>query len=118
LRAAGRSHDAVRKRRSPEVNRRRYAVALPGSSRSAMEQQVPSVKRGDWVLVDDVGVFEGRVVVVIGVTAVILVPRKDAAGDTYRAAEVRCCRPWLEEMVARTGAVPNRPRPGQEPSAA
>jgi hypothetical protein len=49
-----------------------------------MEQRVPSVKRGDWGLVDDVGVFEGRVVVVIGVTVVILVPRKDAAGDTYR----------------------------------
>jgi putative transposon-encoded protein len=66
-----------------------------------MEQQVPSVKRGDWVLVEDVGVFEGRVAVVIGVTAVILVPRKNAAGDTYRAAEVRCCRPWREEMLAR-----------------
>jgi uracil-DNA glycosylase len=38
---------------------------------------------------------------VIGVTAVIRVPRKDAAGDTYRAAEVRCCRHWLEEMLAR-----------------
>ena len=57
---------------------------------------MPSVKRGDWVVVDDVAVFEGRVVVVIGVTAVIRVPRKGAAGDTYRAAEVRCCRPWLE----------------------
>jgi putative transposon-encoded protein len=66
-----------------------------------MEEQVPRVKRGDWVLVEDVGVFEGRVAVVIGVTAVIRVPRKDAAGDTYRAAEVRCCRHWLEEMLAR-----------------
>jgi putative transposon-encoded protein len=83
-----------------------------------MEQRVPSVKRGDWGLVDDVGVFEGRVVVVIGVTAVIRVPRKDAAGDTYRAAEVRCCRPWLEEMVARAGAVPNRPGRAKQPSAA
>jgi putative transposon-encoded protein len=106
LRAASRAHDAVRKRRSPEVNRRRCGVALQGSSRSVMEEQVPSVKRGDWVLVDDVAVFEGRVVVVIGVTAVIRVPRMYAAGDTYRAAEVRCCRPWLEEMVAESRRSP------------
>jgi len=32
-----------------------------------------SVKRGEWVLVEDVAVYEGRVGVVIGVTAVIRV---------------------------------------------
>jgi putative transposon-encoded protein len=58
-----------------------------------MEEQTPSVKRNDWVLVQDVAVYEGLVVVVIGVTAMVRVPREDGAGDTYRAAEVRCCRP-------------------------
>jgi putative transposon-encoded protein len=58
-----------------------------------MEEQTPSVKRNDWVLVEDVDVYEGFVVVVIGVTAMVRVPREDGAGDTYRAAEVRCCRP-------------------------
>lgn len=57
-----------------------------------MEDQTPRVKRNDWVLVDDVAVYEGLVVVVIGVTAMVRVPREDGAGDTYRAAEVRCCR--------------------------
>jgi len=75
-----------------------------------MEERVPSVKRGDWVLVEDAARCEGRVVVVIGVTAVIWVPRKDAVGDTYRAAEVRCCRPWVEAMLTsgRTGTGPGR----------
>ena len=58
-----------------------------------MEEHTPSVKRNDWVLVEDVDVYEGFVVVVIGVTAMVRVPREDGAGDTYRAAEVRCCRP-------------------------
>ena len=58
-----------------------------------MEEPTPSVKRNDWVLVEDVAVYEGLVVVVIGVTAMVRVPREDGAGDTYRAAEVRCCRP-------------------------
>jgi putative transposon-encoded protein len=58
-----------------------------------MKEQTPSVKRNDWVLVEDVAVYEGLVVVVIGVTAMVRVPREDGAGDTYRAAEVRCCRP-------------------------
>jgi putative transposon-encoded protein len=80
-----------------------------------MEEQVPSVKRGDWVLVEDVAICEGRVVVVIGVTAVIRVPRKDAVGDTYRAAEVRCCRPWVAAMLT-SGRNRNWPRPGQADS--
>jgi putative transposon-encoded protein len=58
-----------------------------------MEEQTPSVKRNDWVLVEDVAVYEGLVVVVIGVMAMVRVPREDGAGDSYRAAEVRCCRP-------------------------
>jgi putative transposon-encoded protein len=58
-----------------------------------MEEQTPSVKRNDWVVVEDVAVYDGLVVVVIGVTAMVRVPREDGAGDTYRAAEVRCCRP-------------------------
>jgi hypothetical protein len=56
-------------------------------------EEFPSVKRGDWVLVDDATEFEGRVVVVIGVTVLIRVPREDGGGDICRAAEVRCCRP-------------------------
>jgi putative transposon-encoded protein len=80
-----------------------------------MEERVPSVKRGDWVLVEDVAVFEGSVVVVIGVTALVRVPRKDAGGHTYRAAELRWCRPLLADMQARGR---NRPRPGQAASAA
>jgi putative transposon-encoded protein len=82
-----------------------------------MEEQLPSVKRGDWVLVEDAAICEGRVVVVIGVTAVIRVPRKDAVGDTYRAAEVRCCRPWVEAMLT-SGQNRNWPRPGRADSAA
>ena len=52
-----------------------------------------SVTRGELVLVEDVAVYEGRVVVVIGVTAVIKVTCEDGGGDAYRAAELRCCRP-------------------------
>ena len=58
-----------------------------------MEAPTPRVTRNDWVLVEDVAVYEGLVVVVIGVTAMVRVPREDGGGDTYRAAEVRCCRP-------------------------
>jgi putative transposon-encoded protein len=58
-----------------------------------MEEQTRSVKRNDWVLVEDVAVYEGLVVVVIGVMAMVRVPREDGAGDSYAAAEVRCCRP-------------------------
>jgi hypothetical protein len=57
-----------------------------------------SVKRGEWVLVEDVAVFRGRVVVVIGVTAVIRVGSEDGGGDTYRAAELRYCRPGLDAI--------------------
>jgi hypothetical protein len=61
-----------------------------------------SVKRGEWVLVEDVTGYEGRVVVVIGVTAVIRVTGEDGGGDTYRAAELRCCRPGLDAMSVDT----------------
>jgi hypothetical protein len=57
-----------------------------------------SAKRGEWVLVEDVTVYQGRVVVVIGVTAVIRVTSDDGRGDTYRAAELRWCRPSLHDM--------------------
>jgi hypothetical protein len=55
-----------------------------------MEEQLPSVKRGDWVVVEDAVAFDGCVVVVIGVTAVIRVPRNDGAGDALRGVEIRC----------------------------
>jgi hypothetical protein len=58
------------------------------------------VKRGEWVLVEDVAAYEGRVVVVIGVTAVIRVTCEDGGGDTYRAAELRCCRRGVGAMSA------------------
>ena len=50
-----------------------------------MEERLSSVKRGDWVSVEDGVAFDSCVVVVIGVTAVIRVPRNDGAGDTLRA---------------------------------
>ena len=65
-----------------------------------------SVKRGDWVLVEDVTGYDGRVVVVIGVTAVIRVKCQDGGGETYRAAGLACCRPGLDGMSVD---VPYRP---------
>jgi hypothetical protein len=67
-----------------------------------MEERLPSVKRGDWVLVEDAVAFDGCVVVVIGVTALIRVPREDGPGDTYRAAEVRRCTP-RSDAIATAG---------------
>jgi putative transposon-encoded protein len=64
-----------------------------GVARRMMEEGAVSVKCGDWVLVEDVVAYEGRVVLVIGVTAVISVTCEDTDGDTYRAAELRYCRP-------------------------
>jgi hypothetical protein len=69
-----------------------------------------SVKRGERVLVEDVAVYEGRVVVVIGVTAVIRVTGEDGGGDTYRAAELRCCRPGLDAVSVDTSYRPAWPR--------
>jgi putative transposon-encoded protein len=66
-----------------------------------MQECLPSVKRGDWVLVDDATAFEGRVIVVIGVTALIRVPREDGGSDICRAAEVRCCRPSRRDAGER-----------------
>jgi hypothetical protein len=57
-----------------------------------------SVKRGEWVLVEDVTVYQRRVVMVVGVTAVIRVTSDDGRGDTYRAAELRWCRLGLHDM--------------------
>lgn len=71
---------------------------------------VLSVKRGEWVLVEDVAVYEGRVVVVIGVTAVIRVTGEDRGGDTYRAAELCCCRPSLDAMSMDAPSRPVRSR--------
>src|SRR5687767_7929071 len=68
--------------------------------------RVLSMKRGDWVLVEDVTVYDGRVVVVIGVTAVIRVKCQDAGAETYRAAELRCCRRRLDAMSVD---IPDRP---------
>jgi hypothetical protein len=78
-----------------------------------MEEHPPSVKRGDWVLVDDVAQYEGRVAVVIGVTAVIQVSHEDGGGDTYRAAEARRCRPWLRGDAAEW---PAQTRPEHGPA--
>jgi hypothetical protein len=64
-----------------------------------MEEQLPSVKRGDWVFVEHDVAFDGCVVVVIGVTAVIRVPRKDGAGDTLRGVEIGCCTPRFDELA-------------------
>jgi hypothetical protein len=63
------------------------------------------------VLVEDVAAYQGRVVVVIGVLAVIRVPSEDGAGDSYRAAELRCCRPGVDvtSMDAAYGPVRARP---------
>jgi len=75
-----------------------------------MEGRALSVKRGEWVLVEDDAVYEGRVVVVIGVTAVIRVTCEDAGGDSYRAAELRCCRPGLDPMSVEASYRPTWPR--------
>jgi hypothetical protein len=75
-----------------------------------MEECAVSVKRGDWVLVEDVVAYEGRVVVVIGVTAVISVTCEDTGGDTYRAAELRSCRTGLDAMSVDAPHRPAWPR--------
>jgi putative transposon-encoded protein len=80
-------------------------VSSPGDGAALL-----SVKRGEWVLVEDVAVYQGRVVVVIGVTAVIRVTCEDGGGDTYRAAELRCCRPGLDAMSIDAPCRPVRPR--------
>jgi putative transposon-encoded protein len=80
-------------------------VSSPGDGAALL-----SVKRGEWVLVEDVAVYQGRVVVVIGVTAVIRVTCEDGGGDTYRAAELRCCRPGLDAMSMDSPYRPVRPR--------
>jgi hypothetical protein len=64
-----------------------------------MEEQLPSVKRGDWVFVEDAVAFDGCVVAVIGVTAVIRVPGNDGAGDSLRGVEIGCCTPRLDELA-------------------
>lgn len=68
--------------------------------RGVMPGQLPNVSPGDWVLVDDFTERGGRVVVVIGVIAVIRVPREDGGGDTCRAAEVHRCRRFGGEADA------------------
>jgi hypothetical protein len=67
--------------------------------RAAMEERLSSVKRGDWVCVEDAVAFDSCVVVVIGVTAVIRVPRNGGAGDTIQAVEIRCCTPRSGEIA-------------------
>jgi len=79
---------------------------LPGDAGALL-----SVKRGEWVVVEDDAGYRGRVVAVIGVTAVIRVTSEDGGGDTYRAAELRCCRPGLDAMSMDAPYRPARPRP-------
>jgi putative transposon-encoded protein len=81
-----------------------------GVARRMMEEGAVSVKCGDWVLVEDVVAYEGRVVLVIGVTAVISVTCEDTDGDTYRAAELRYCRPGLDAMSVDAPHRPAWPR--------
>ena len=82
-----------------------------GVARGVMQEQLPSVRHGDWVLVDDVAGYEGRVIVVIGVIAVIRVRREDGGDDTYRAAEVHRCRRLGAEADADLAQCPVA-RPG------
>jgi hypothetical protein len=49
--------------------------------------------RGTVVVVDDGCPFEARVVAVIGVVAVVAPRPEDAAGRTYHAVPMACCRP-------------------------
>jgi hypothetical protein len=71
-----------------------------------MEEQLPAVKRGDWVFVEDAVAFDGCVVVVIGVTAVIRVPSNDGAGETLRGVEIRCCTPRCDEIATGSRRTP------------
>jgi hypothetical protein len=64
-----------------------------------MEEQRPSVKRGDWVVVEDAVAYDGCVVVVIGVMAVIRVALNEGAGDSLRGVEIRCCSPRSDEIA-------------------
>jgi hypothetical protein len=75
-----------------------------------MEEQLPSVKRGDWVLVENPVACDGCVVVVIGVMAVIRVPRNDGAGDTLRGVEIRWCTPRFTTGGRRRPEVDAVPR--------
>jgi hypothetical protein len=60
--------------------------------------------------VEYVAESQGRVVVEIGVTAVIKVTFEDGGGDTYRTAELRCCRPGLDATSIDAQFRPVRPR--------
>lgn len=91
------------------MDRSRCAGTLEGVARGVMHEQLPSVRHGDWVLVDDVAGYEGRVIVVIGVIAVIRVRREDGGDDTCRAAEVHRCRPLGGEADADPEQRPARP---------
>ena len=58
-------------------------------------------KCGDRVLVDDGAAYDGRVVVVIGVTVVIRVAGEDGNGGSYRAAALSCCQRLEEKCGER-----------------
>ena len=57
--------------------------------------------RGAIVVVDDGCPFEGRIVAVIGVVAVVAHRPEDAADEACRAVPVRCCRPVGEQPPSR-----------------
>ncbi len=75
-----------------------------------MGEQLPSVKRGDWVFVEDPVACDGCVVVVIGVMAVIRVPCNDGAGDILRGVEIRSCTPRFTTAGRRRPEVHAIPR--------
>jgi hypothetical protein len=81
-----------------------------------MQEQLASVRHGDRVLVDDGAGYEGRVIVVIGVIAVIRVRREEGGGETCRAAEVHRCRSledeadaaWIRGQMTKVRVSPSR----------
>ncbi len=61
----------------------------------------PRLPRGALVVVDDGCAFRARIVVAIGVVAVIVHRSEHAGGEVCSAVPVRCCRPVGDEPPSR-----------------
>jgi hypothetical protein len=78
---------------------------MTGTARATAGPDVATsgrLARGVMVVVDDGCRLEARIVVVIGVVAVV-VQRSEDAGEACWAVPVRCCRPAVDESPSRGG---------------